>query len=185
MSSELFQTIEAVAREKNIDVDVIIDAMQDAIVAASKKYYKTRENLVSRFNRDTGELEVYAQKTVVEAVEADPGRFRPTHLLSVELSRLEADYAGGGLPVARVEMTAALARHTERRVLATWTVRAEQPAAAGPAPSPSLRSSTPRSSTGEASISSASIMLATRCRAAITIACSQSCNAAKRAANWS
>ncbi len=71
MSNDLFQTIEQVAREKSIDVDVIVDAMQDAIVAASKKYYKTRENLVSRFNRDSGELEVYAQKTVVEEVEDD------------------------------------------------------------------------------------------------------------------
>ena len=71
MSNELFQTIEQVAREKSIDVDVIVEAMQDAIVAASKKYYKTRENLVSRFNRDSGELEVYAQKTVVEEVEDD------------------------------------------------------------------------------------------------------------------
>ncbi len=69
MSNELFQTIEQVAREKSIDVDVIVDAMQEAIVAASKKYYKTRENLVSRFNRESGELEVYAQKTVVEEVE--------------------------------------------------------------------------------------------------------------------
>ncbi|TDI32640.1 MAG: transcription termination/antitermination protein NusA [Acidobacteria bacterium] len=69
MSNELFQTIEQVAREKSIDVDVIVDAMEEAIVAASKKYYKTRENLVSRFNRESGELEVYAQKTVVEEVE--------------------------------------------------------------------------------------------------------------------
>jgi N utilization substance protein A len=69
MSSELLQTIEQVAREKNIDVDVIIEAMQDAIVAASKKYYKTRENLVSRFNKENGNLEVYAQKMVVEMVE--------------------------------------------------------------------------------------------------------------------
>ncbi len=71
MSNELFQTMEQVAREKNIDVDVIIEAMQDAIVAASKKYYKTRENLVSRFNRENGQLEVYAQKTVVESVQDD------------------------------------------------------------------------------------------------------------------
>ncbi len=69
MSNELIQTIEQVAREKSIDVDVIIDAMEDAIVAASKKYYQTRENLISRFNRDTSQFEVYAQKTVVENVE--------------------------------------------------------------------------------------------------------------------
>lgn len=66
----------------------------------------------------------------LRSVEADPGRFRPTHVLAVEVTRLEADYTAGGVPVARVEMTAALARHPERRSLATWTVRAEQPAAA-------------------------------------------------------
>ncbi|MFQ5720496.1 MAG: transcription termination factor NusA [Acidobacteriota bacterium] len=69
MSNELIQTIEQVAREKSIDVDVIVEAMEEAIVAASKKYYKTRENLVSRFNRDTSFFEVYAQKTVVAEVE--------------------------------------------------------------------------------------------------------------------
>jgi len=66
----------------------------------------------------------------LRSVEADPTQFRPTHVLSVELTRLEADYTAGGVPVARVEMTAALARHPERRALASWTVRAEQPAAA-------------------------------------------------------
>ena len=66
----------------------------------------------------------------LRSVQADPTRFRPTHVLSVELTRLEADYAAGGLPIARVEMTAALAHHPERRALASWTVRAEQPASA-------------------------------------------------------
>ncbi len=51
MSNELFQTIEQVAREKSIDVDVIVDAMQEAIVAASKKYYKTRVNTCDLKNR--------------------------------------------------------------------------------------------------------------------------------------
>ena len=66
----------------------------------------------------------------LRSVEADPGHLRPTHVLAVELTRLEADYSGGGLPVARVEMTVGLARHPERRTLSSWTVRAEQPAAA-------------------------------------------------------
>ena len=66
----------------------------------------------------------------LRSVEADPGRLRPTHVLAVELTRLEADYSAGGLPVARVEMTASLAGHAERRPLSSWTVRAEQPAAA-------------------------------------------------------
>jgi len=86
-----------------------------------------------------GEAALVVQSALVEglrstgnlrSVEADPGRLRPTHVLAVELTRLEADYSAGGLPVARVEMTLSLARHPERRSLSSWTVRAEQPAAA-------------------------------------------------------
>jgi ABC-type uncharacterized transport system auxiliary subunit len=64
------------------------------------------------------------------SVETDPGRFRPTHVLGVEVSRLEADYTAGAVPLARVVMTATVARHPDRRSLSSWTVRAEQPAAA-------------------------------------------------------
>ncbi len=46
------------------------------------------------------------------------------------MARLEADYTGGGMPVARVTLTATVSRHPERRTLAAWTVAADQPAAA-------------------------------------------------------
>ena len=68
MASELFQAIESVGREKGIDVEVIIEAVQDAIVAAARKYFKTREELGSRFDRESGDLEVFALKRVVNEV---------------------------------------------------------------------------------------------------------------------
>ncbi|MEE9217506.1 MAG: transcription termination factor NusA [Acidobacteriota bacterium] len=68
MPSELYQAIEAVGREKGIDVDIIVQAVQDAIVAAARKYFKTREELVSRFDRESGALEVFALKRVVSEV---------------------------------------------------------------------------------------------------------------------
>ncbi|MEE8537759.1 MAG: transcription termination factor NusA [Acidobacteriota bacterium] len=72
MASELFQAIESVGREKGIDVEVIIEAVQDAIVAAARKYFKTREELASRFDRESGDLEVFALKRVVnEVVDTD------------------------------------------------------------------------------------------------------------------
>ena len=71
MANELYQAIEAVGREKGIDTEVIIQAVQDAIVAAARKYFRTREELVSRFDRSTGQLEVFALKRVVPEV-ADP-----------------------------------------------------------------------------------------------------------------
>jgi len=68
MSSEILQAIEQVGREKGIEVDVIIRAVEDAYAAASKKYYRTKEEIGARFNRNSGALEVFARKKVVESV---------------------------------------------------------------------------------------------------------------------
>jgi N utilization substance protein A len=50
---------------------VIIAAIEDAILTASKKYYKNNEDLRSRFNEETGQIEVFAVKQIVELVEID------------------------------------------------------------------------------------------------------------------
>ncbi len=68
MSSLLYQTIEQISREKGIDPDVIIGAVEDAIVTATKKYYRTEEDLRARLNRETGNVEVFTLKTVVDSV---------------------------------------------------------------------------------------------------------------------
>jgi N utilization substance protein A len=71
MANQLRQQIEQISREKNINPDVIIAAIEDAILTASKKYYKNNEDLRSRFNNETGIIEVFAVRQIVEAVE-DP-----------------------------------------------------------------------------------------------------------------
>jgi N utilization substance protein A len=71
MANPLRQQIEQISREKNINPEVIIAAIEDAILTASKKYYKNEEDLRSRFNNETGIIEVFAVKRVVEAVEND------------------------------------------------------------------------------------------------------------------
>jgi N utilization substance protein A len=69
MANQLRQQIEQISREKNINPDVIIAAIEDAILTASKKYYKSNEDLRSRFNEETGQIEVFAVKQIVETVE--------------------------------------------------------------------------------------------------------------------
>jgi transcription termination/antitermination protein NusA len=71
MANQLRQQIEQISREKNINPDVIIAAIEDAILTASKKYYKSNEDLRSRFNNETGVIEVFAVKQIVEDVEDD------------------------------------------------------------------------------------------------------------------
>ena len=72
-TSLLFQTIDQLSREKGIDTQIIISAVEDAILVATRKYYKSSEELESRFNKETGLVEVYAVKKVVDQV-ADPER---------------------------------------------------------------------------------------------------------------
>lgn len=68
MSSLLYRTIEQISREKSIDPDVIIGAVEDAILTATKKYYRTEEDLQARLNRETGQIEVFSVRRVVERV---------------------------------------------------------------------------------------------------------------------
>ncbi len=70
-TSLLYQTIDQLSREKGIDAQIIISAVEDAILVAARKYYKTAEDLQSHFNKETGTVEVCAVKKVVEEVQ-DP-----------------------------------------------------------------------------------------------------------------
>jgi N utilization substance protein A len=71
MQNPLMQTIEALAKEKGIEADTIITAIEDAVLTASRKYYKTNENLKTRFNPETGQVDLFATKHIVQDV-SDP-----------------------------------------------------------------------------------------------------------------
>jgi N utilization substance protein A len=73
MASQLYQQIELISREKHIEPEIIIAAIEDAMVVAARKYYRTEEELRSKFNPTTGQVDVYSVHTVVEEV-ADPLR---------------------------------------------------------------------------------------------------------------
>ena len=68
-TSSIAQNIEALSKEKNIDSQVIFSAIEDAVVSAARKQFKTGEDLRARYNADTGTIELYAIKTVVETIE--------------------------------------------------------------------------------------------------------------------
>jgi N utilization substance protein A len=71
MGKELYRTIEQIGRDKGIDPEVIIHAVEEAMVAAFRKYFKSEEEIVSRFDQEQGIFEVFALKKVVDKVE-DP-----------------------------------------------------------------------------------------------------------------
>src|SRR5436309_13884721 len=68
MSNLLFQTIDQISREKGIDPKIVIHAIEDAIVVASRKHFKSNEELKGRINSETGEIDVFTVRKVVEDV---------------------------------------------------------------------------------------------------------------------
>ncbi|MGC1783996.1 MAG: transcription termination factor NusA [Acidobacteriaceae bacterium] len=69
MASALYETIEVLSRDKGIDPQIVVTAVEDAIALATRKYYKTLENMRGELDRETGEIRAYAYKTVVESPE--------------------------------------------------------------------------------------------------------------------
>ncbi|MBQ0067622.1 MAG: transcription termination/antitermination protein NusA [Phascolarctobacterium sp.] len=65
MNSEFISAINDIAKEKNIDADVLFSAVEDALVAAYKKVSGTDKARVE-LNKETGEMHLYAVLTVVE-----------------------------------------------------------------------------------------------------------------------
>ena len=71
MNQDLNYLIEQVGRDKGIDRQVIIEALEDAMLKASKKRYGLQKDIEAHFNEDLGEVELFQFKTVVAQID-DP-----------------------------------------------------------------------------------------------------------------
>jgi len=69
MASELYNVIDALSREKGIDPQIVVSAVEDAIVVATRKYYKTQENLRAELDKESGQIRAYAVRSIVESPE--------------------------------------------------------------------------------------------------------------------
>ncbi len=67
-STEFITALEQVAKEKGIDKEIIFEAIETSLVTACKKNFGTSQNVKVIINRDTGRVDVFAMKTVVEEV---------------------------------------------------------------------------------------------------------------------
>jgi N utilization substance protein A len=68
MNKDLIHVIEQIGREKGIDKEVLFEAVESALLSASKKTMGLADNVRMELDRRTGALRVYARKKVVEAV---------------------------------------------------------------------------------------------------------------------
>ena len=62
---EFLTALNNIVKEKNIDPEIVYDAMELALTAAYKKNFKSKTNVKVLFDRVTGEIKVYSYLTVV------------------------------------------------------------------------------------------------------------------------
>lgn len=63
---DLAKVIDQVGKDKGIDKDIIIDAVKQAMLTAARKKYGTYREIEAQYNEETGEVELYEFKEVVE-----------------------------------------------------------------------------------------------------------------------
>jgi len=68
MNGEFIEAIGQIAKEKGIQKEILIEAIESALVSAYKKNFGSAQNVKTAINRETGDVHVYAQKTVVDEV---------------------------------------------------------------------------------------------------------------------
>lgn len=68
-NAELISALNVISKQRGISVDILADAIESALVSAYKKNYNVNCNVRANLDRETGAIEIWASKTVVEQVE--------------------------------------------------------------------------------------------------------------------
>ena len=71
MQQDLGRVIEQVTKEKGIDREILVEAIESAMVSAAKKTFGAERTFEAQYNPDIGEIEIFEAKVVVDDV-ADP-----------------------------------------------------------------------------------------------------------------
>ena len=100
--SELIDALNQLEKEKHIDKGVIMEAIENSLVAACKRDFGNADNVVVNMDRETGDIVVYAEKEVVET--ADGEDFDPALQISLAKAKaMDPKYELGD--IVRVEIT--------------------------------------------------------------------------------
>lgn len=71
MNKEFIKAIEELEKEKGITKEILIEAIESALVSAYKKNYGTSQNVRVDIDNNTGDINVFMRKDIVEEIEDD------------------------------------------------------------------------------------------------------------------
>ncbi len=69
MNVEFIEALEQIQKDKGISKEILIEALEAALISSYKRNFGTSQNVRVEINRETGDVHVYSQKRVVEEVE--------------------------------------------------------------------------------------------------------------------
>jgi len=69
VKNDLIEAIKQIEKDKGIDQQILIDAIEVALITAYKKYFGSSQNVRVNINNENGKVIVYSQISVVEKVE--------------------------------------------------------------------------------------------------------------------
>ncbi|QEK12234.1 transcription termination/antitermination protein NusA [Crassaminicella thermophila] len=69
MNGDFIEALDQIEKEKGISKDILIDAIEAALISAYKRNYGTAQNVKVYINRECGEVRVFSVKNIVETVE--------------------------------------------------------------------------------------------------------------------
>ena len=99
MKSDFLLAITQLSAEKNLPKDVVLTAVEAALVSAYKKdSFSSNQNIAVKINPGTGRVEVWVEKTVVDKVK-DPA----LEITLREAKKLKSDIKTGEIIMIRAE----------------------------------------------------------------------------------
>ena len=64
----ILEALSQIAREKNVDRDLVVQTLAEALISAAKRRYGNTENFEVKIDSESGQMEVVARKIVVEEI---------------------------------------------------------------------------------------------------------------------
>jgi N utilization substance protein A len=98
VSKELFDALNYLSKEKGIDKDLLMEALEAALISAYKKNFKSASNVRVALDEETGKMQVFSRKEIVEEV------FDPQEEISIDQAK-EIDPSYEVEDVVEVEVT--------------------------------------------------------------------------------
>jgi N utilization substance protein A len=135
MSSELLDALTILEKEKGISKEIIIEAIEAALISAYKRNFNQAQNVRVDLNRETGTMKVFARKDVVDEVydsrlEISIGEARqinPNYVLNdvIEMEVTPKDFGRIAAQTAKQVVTQRV-REAERGVIYTEFIDREE-----------------------------------------------------------